>query len=578
MTIRHIIGALSLLLLPAIAMAQTPEQIFQAVGTPANPKVEISFNRYYTAEGLETLAKKLAAAHPDLISVQSIGKSYEGRDLWCMTVTDQSTGSDLEKPGFYIDGNIHSNEIQGSEIAVYTAWYLAESFGQNEFITNLLKEKVFYIVPTINPDARNAYMKGDNTASTPRSGMIPIDDDRDGVYDEDGFDDLNGDGEITQMRRRSPYGDYIIDPQNPNRMIRVTGDQRGTHEIIGTEGIDNDGDGQINEDRVGGYYDPNRNWGWNWQPEYIQRGSHYYPFSIPENRAVMEFVLDHPNIAGAQSYHNSGGMLLRGPGAEEDRPTYSRRDVQVYDQLGELGESLIPGYRYLVVWDDLYSVFGGELDWFHGGRGIFTFTNELFTSYLMFNSNDRSQEATQLFEERLLFNDQFMPWEEYDHPTYGKIEIGGNRRNYRRADPGFLLETDAHRNMAFTLYHAFQTPKLVVEEVMKEDLGGGYLEVTATIGNQRIIPTHSDHDLRNNISPPDFISLQGADVVAGMHVLDRDTGESQEQEFRPERLSVENISGLSTVDVRWIVKANENTPLTIRIESAKGGTVTHEVQ
>lgn len=578
MTIRHIIGALSLLLLPALAMAQTPEQIFQAVGTPANPKVEISFNRYYTAEGLETLAKKLAAAHPDLISVQSIGKSYEGRDLWCMTVTDQSTGSDLEKPGFYIDGNIHSNEIQGSEIAIYTAWYLAESFGQNDFITNLLKEKVFYIVPTINPDARNAYMKGDNTANTPRSGMIPIDDDRDGVYDEDGYDDLNGDGEITQMRRRSPYGNYIIDPQNPNRMIRVTGDQRGTHEIIGTEGIDNDGDGQINEDRVGGYYDPNRNWGWNWQPEYIQRGSHHYPFSIPENRAVMEFVMDHPNIAGAQSYHNSGGMLLRGPGAEEDRPTYSRRDVQVYDQLGELGESLIPGYRYLVVWDDLYSVFGGELDWFHGGRGIFTFTNELYTSYLMFNSNDRSQEATQLFEERLLFSDQFMPWEEYDHPTYGKIEIGGNRRNYRRADPGFLLETDAHRNMAFTLYHAFQTPKLVVEEVTKEDLGNGYLEVTATIGNQRIIPTHSDHDLRNNISPPDFISLQGADVVAGMRLLNRDTGDAEEQEFRPERLAVDNISGLSTVDVRWIVKADDNTPLTIRIESAKGGTVTHEVE
>jgi hypothetical protein len=578
MTIRHIIGALSLLLLPALAMAQTPEQIFQAVGTPANPKVEISFNRYYTAEGLETLAKKLAAAHPDLISVQSIGKSYEGRDLWCMTVTDQSTGSDLEKPGFYIDGNIHSNEIQGSEIAIYTAWYLAESFGQNDFITNLLKEKVFYIVPTINPDARNAYMKGDNTANTPRSGMIPIDDDRDGVYDEDGYDDLNGDGEITQMRRRSPYGDYIIDPQNPNRMIRVTGDQRGTHEIIGTEGIDNDGDGQINEDRVGGYYDANRNWGWNWQPEYIQRGSHHYPFSIPENRAVMEFVMGHPNIAGAQSYHNSGGMLLRGPGAEEDRPTYSRRDVQVYDQLGELGESLIPGYRYLVVWDDLYSVFGGELDWFHGGRGIFTFTNELYTSYLMFNSNDRSQEATQLFEERLLFSDQFMPWEEYDHPTYGKIEIGGNRRNYRRADPGFLLETDAHRNMAFTLYHAFQTPKLVVEEVTKEDLGNGYLEVTATIGNQRIIPTHSDHDLRNNISPPDFISLQGADVVAGMRVLNRDTGDAEEQEFRPERLAIDNISGLSTVDVRWIVKADDNTPLTIRIESAKGGMVTHEVE
>lgn len=565
-------------MIPAMIFAQTPDQIFQAVGTPANPKVTISFNRYYTAEGLGALAQQLADAHPDLITLQSIGKSYEGRDIWCLTVTDQSTGSDLDKPGFYIDGNIHSNEIQGGEFGIYTAWYLAESFGQNTFITNLLKEKVFYIVPTINPDARNAYMRDPNTANTPRSGMIPVDDDRDGLYDEDGYEDLNGDGEVTQMRRKTPYGKYIIDPMHPNRMIRVEGDQRGTHEILGSEGIDNDGDGRVNEDRVGGYYDPNRNWGWNWQPEYIQRGSHHYPFSIPENRAVMEFALAHPNIAGAQSYHNTGGMLLRGPGAKEDLSTYSRRDIQVYDQLGKLGEQLIPGYRYLTIYKDLYSVFGGELDWFHGGRGVFTFTNELYTSYMMFNSNDRSSEQTNLFEDRLLFNDQFLPWEEFDHPTYGKIEIGGNRKNYRRNNPGFLLESDAHRNMAFTIYHAYQTPKLVVEQVVKKDVGGGYMEVTATIGNQRIIPTHSDHDLKYKISPPDFITLQGGEVVAGMQLFNKDTGEAIEQEFQPARLSISNIPGLSTVDVRWLVKGDENSSLQILVESAKGGKVIHEIK
>ena len=578
MTIRYIIFICIITMIPAMIFAQTPDQIFQAVGTPANPKVTISFNRYYTAEGLGALAQQLADAHPDLITLQSIGKSYEGRDIWCLTVTDQSTGSDLDKPGFYIDGNIHSNEIQGGEFGIYTAWYLAESFGQNTFITNLLKEKVFYIVPTINPDARNAYMRDPNTANTPRSGMIPVDDDRDGLYDEDGYEDLNGDGEVTQMRRKTPYGKYIIDPMHPNRMIRVEGDQRGTHEILGSEGIDNDGDGRVNEDRVGGYYDPNRNWGWNWQPEYIQRGSHHYPFSIPENRAVMEFALAHPNIAGAQSYHNTGGMLLRGPGAKEDLSTYSRRDIQVYDQLGKLGEQLIPGYRYLTIYKDLYSVFGGELDWFHGGRGVFTFTNELYTSYMMFNSNDRSSEQTNLFEDRLLFNDQFLPWEEFDHPTYGKIEIGGNRKNYRRNNPGFLLESDAHRNMAFTIYHAYQTPKLVVEQVVKKDVGGGYMEVTATIGNQRIIPTHSDHDLKYKISPPDFITLQGGEVVAGMQLFNKDTGEAIEQEFQPARLSISNIPGLSTVDVRWLVKGDENSSLQILVESAKGGKVIHEIK
>lgn len=104
------------------------------------------------------------------------------------------------------------------------------------------------------------------------------------------------------------------------------------------------------------------------------------------------------------------------------------------------------------------------------------------------------------------------------------------------------------------------------------------MEVTATIGNQRIIPTHSDHDLKYKISPPDFITLQGGEVVAGMQLLNKDTGEAIEQEFQPARLSISNISGLGTVDVRWLVKVDENSSLQILVESAKGGKVTHEIK
>lgn len=560
-------------LLGTALTAQTPEQLFKASGTPASRKVDVSWNRYNTAEGLAEIAKKIAAAYPELAKISSIGKSYQGRDLWCLTVTDFSTGDPERKPGFYIDGNIHSNEIQGSEIAMYTAWYLTESFDENTFIENLLKERVFYIVPTINPDARNDYMKSPNTASSPRSGMIPIDDDRDGAYDEDGYDDLNGDGSISIMRRETPYGDWIDDPQNPGRMIRVEGDQRGKYEYLGLEGIDNDGDGQINEDRVGGYYDPNRNWGWNWQPEYTQSGSHQYPFSIPEDRAIAEFFLAHPNIAGAQSYHNSGGMILRGPGNEGDERVYSRADVRVYDAIGELGAKIIPGYRYLVIYKDLYSTYGGEIEWFHGGLGIFSFTNELFTSYLLYNKGDVSSQDRVDFSEKLLFEDDVIPWQEYDHPNYGKIEIGGTKKNSGRADPGFLLETDAHRNMAFTLYHADQMPKLVIEAIEEKDLGGGFLEVTATIGNQRLIPTHSDHDVKNKITRPDFISLEGAEVVSGMRVMNRFMNETEEQEFRPERISVPNIPGMATTVVRWIVKARPGADYTVTVDSMKGGVV-----
>jgi len=565
----------SIHLFPTESQAQTAEEIFKAAGTPANPKVSVSWNRYYTYEGIGKICDALVKAHPGLVIKKSVGKSYEGKDIWLLEITDLSTGPADEKPGFYIDGNIHSNEIQGSEISLYTAWYLAESFHENEFISELLREKVFYIVPSINPDARNNYMMAPNTANTPRSGMMPFDDDRDGLVDEDGLDDVNGDGHVTYMRRKNPNGRYKIDPKNPKWLIAADPDEAGEYEFLGTEGFDNDNDGAVNEDRVGGYYDPNRDWGWDWQPDYIQNGALKYPFSVPENRAVAEFVMAHANIAGAQSYHNSGGMILRGPGTRFDEATFHDTDKKVYDAIGKLGAKIIPGYDYMVLYTDLYPAFGGELNWFHGGRGIFTFSNELFTSKYLFNKDYKDYQEqmrdTFDFDRYLLFEDTYVEWTPYDHPTYGEIEIGGFKRNFSRANPGFLLESDAHRNMAFTLFHAYQTPKLVIENVEERDLGKGMKEITATIANKRMIPTHSGNDLLHKINRPDYAVLTGPEVMAGMIVLDKDMKLTREQPYSPQQIEIDNIPGMGVITVRWIVSGNLD--YSIMVDSEKGGKV-----
>ena len=567
------ISIVSLFLVSVAALAQDANGVFRAAGSPENPKVQISWNRYYNHAGVTDICKKLAAAHPDLIKLSSIGKSYQGREMWLLTVTDFKTGKPEEKPGFYIDGNIHSNEIQGTEMALYTAWYLAETFKDIAFIKELLADKVFYIVPTINPDARDHYMKEPNSQNSPRSGVIPVDNDRDGLMDEDGFNDLNGDGHITMMIRKSPTGRMKKDPNDPRRLVPAKPDEQGEYEVLGFEGIDTDGDGRVNEDGTG-YYDPNRDWAWKWQPNYIQGGAYKYPFSIPENRNVRDFVMAHPNIAGAQSFHNSGGMLLRGPGAEEDAGSYNTDDVRIYDAIGKKGELLIPGYRYLIVHKDLYTAWGGELDWFNSGRGIFTFSNELFTSYMYFNRQGSGQEDAYAFDQSLLFGDAIVTWQEYDHPQFGKIEIGGVKKNFTRADPGFLLESDAHRNMAFCIYHAYHMPKLVVEEMTEKNLGGGLTEITVVITNKRMIPTHSSIDLRYKIERPDYISIQGPKVIAGMVVENRDLNIAREQKNNPATLEVSNIPGMGSVTVRWIVSGGKN--YTIKVDSKKGGVVTKQ--
>lgn len=566
-----LLGILSFLL--NISAVQGQEKFFRAIGTPHKPKVEVSWNRYYTYEGIVEIMEKITKAHPNLARMESIGKSFEGKDIYLLTISDFKTGDPDKKPAMYIDGNIHSNEIQGAEFSLYTAWYLTEMFDELDFIKELLQDKTFYINPTINPDARNNYMNEPNTPHSPRSGMIVLDNDKDGKAGEDGFDDLNGDNDITMMIRKSPTGRYIKDPQDPRRLIRVEAEEKGEYEMLGYEGKDIDGDGEVNEDGIG-YYDPNRDWGWNWQPDHIQRGAYKYPFSLPESRAVMEFVLDHPNIAGAQSYHNYGGMILRGPGAEEDKETYNAEDVKIYDAIGKKGEELIPGYEYLVVYKDLYSVFGGELDWFYGGRGIYTYTNELMNSYLYFHKNEgRGNQEEELKVDRFLtFGDAFVPWEDYDHPQYGKIQIGGFKKNFGRAHPGFLLEQDAHRNMAFTIYHAYHTPKLSITDVKEENLGGGLKQITATIYNERLMPTHSSQDLKHNIERPDYVTISGANVVTGMVVKDEDFNKVEEQKQNPEKLKVENIPGMENVKVRWIVSGNGN--YRIEVDSAKGGKAT----
>lgn len=552
----------------------------RAIGSPSNPKVKMSWDRYHDYAQMLQFYKDLVKAYPNLIKMESVGKSYEGRDIWALTITDFKTGKENEKPGFYIDGGIHANELQGVEVSLYTAWYLVESFHAVPFINQLLQEKVFYILPNISPDSREHFIYKPNSANSSRSGMRPFDNDGDGLVNEDKFDDLDGDGNITMMRRKSKTGRWKVDPKYPNRMFRARGDEMGEYEMLGYEGIDNDGDGLVNEDNEG-TYDPNRDWGWNWQPNYVQNGALYYPGTLPETRAVKDFVMNKPNIAGAQSYHNYGGMFLRGPGAAEDDPLYTRADLEVYDYIGKIGEKMIPGYNYFVIHKDLYTVYGGEIDFMTLARGIFTFSNELMTSYKLFNNKNPTNrwENDEFFEfdKYLLFGDGYVDWKPFNHPQYGEIEIGGPKKNYIRNHPGFMLQEDAHRNMAFTLLHAYQTPKLEVIEVKTEQLAGGLTAVTATVMNSRMIPTHSAHDVKNKIERPDFIEISGVNVVAGMTVENEDLNLFTEQPYQPEIIRVPNIGGMDFVKVRWVVRGNPKNAK-IKVSSVKGGQIIHEIK
>ncbi len=561
----------------------TPSQADVPIGS--NPKVPLSFNRLYDYPQLVDAMRSLAEAHPDLLKLHSIGKSVEGRDLWCLTLNNPKTGSEAHKAAMYVDGNIHGNEVQGGEACLYLAWYLTENYGKVDRVTKLVDERVFYIIPTVNPDGRAHWFDNPNTTHSSRGGKAPLDDDRDGVADEDGYDDLDGDGSITMMRRKDPNGRFRVDPADPQGLIPAKPDQQGEYELLGPEGIDNDGDGDVNEDLPGGY-DMNRNFPADWQPPHVQFGAGPYPLCWPETRAMADFVRAHPNVAGVQAFHNFGGMILRGPGHPTREGEYPREDERVAAQIGDIGQKMLPFYKSMIIYKDLYGVHGGFVNWTYEHEGIFSFTNELYNSGQLLGqlgnagapadsgvSGDSEREA----RERLLLGSNVVAWHPVKHPTYGEIEVGGTIKQSQRVPPMFLLEELCHRNAAFVLYHADQMPLVVWEDVSAEKLGPETYSVTASVRNTRLIPSRSAQATRRKVGLPDELRIEGDDVevVAGGRLLDRHTGQVEPVELEPSRLRIESGVGTEPVRVRWFVRGKGKAEVVF--QSEKGGRLTKEI-
>ncbi len=561
--------------LAAVVLVAAPARSQQQI----EAKVDLAWNRYYPTEEVGAILQRLAAAHPDLASLDIIGESHEGRPMWLFTINNPETGNDLDKPAIYIDGSIHANEIQATETVLYSIWYLLEAYDEVPAIRDLVDRTAWYFVPIVNPDGRASWFDEPHTPNSSRTGVAPIDDDNDGLFDEDGPDDLDGDGFIEMMWRKDPFGTHRRNPRDPRQFERVSTEPRadGTREygdwsMAGQEGIDNDGDGRINEDAKGGY-DMNRNWPSGWQPDHVQRGAGAYPLCWPETRAVAEFILSKPNIAAGQAYHNTGGMILRGPGASWRESDYPRQDVAVYDEIAKAGAEMLPFYRPMVIHADLYTVHGGFVNWIAEGLGIVSFTNELWTEKrILQNGQDPDSEARQRWQDRVLFGQTWSDWQEVEHPEYGTVLVGGGTKFSSRIPPPFMLEEECHRNFAFTAFHAGEMPLLRFEAIKATPLDGGLWQLDVAIRNDRLIPSRTARAADKGIGTPDrlTVSVAGGAVVAAGTMRNGLSTTFDPVANRPESLLVEGgIPGRDTRWFRFIVKAAAGSDITIAYQAEK---------
>jgi murein tripeptide amidase MpaA len=547
----------------------------------------VDFTRYYDYAELTAALLAFAEAYPSLTQLQSIGKSYEGRDIWCMTLTQRHTGPAEEKPAFWLDANIHATEVTGAMAALHLIQYLLTNYETDAFVRRLLDERALYVVPRVNPDGAELYL---TTGNYLRSGTraYPYADERDGLYPFD----IDGDGRILEMRIEDPDGAWKISARDPRLMRRRAPDEEGgIYYRVYTEGLIRNYDGY--EIKLAHPYqglDFNRNFGYVWVPEGVQRGSGPYPFSEPEVRAIAQFYSEHANISIAVACHTYGGAILR-PWSDKADDQMPLDDLYLYKEMGARGTE-ITGYPHGAV-SDIFRfnprqpIHGAFDDWAFDQFGIFAFTVELWDMIGEAGIKDRKfvewlrqhteEDDLKLFawNDRHLDGKGFVDWYPFEHPQLGPVEIGGwsERETFGNPPAQFLLQT-LEPNTQFAVALARMLPRLVLRELTAEPLGGSVYRLRAVLVNTGYLPTYtsSQAQLRGAVRPLHVqLSLpESAEIVVGLayQEIGQLEGRANKRSLWGSDFATDNLKKLE-----WVVYAPAGGPALLVAAAQRAGTV-----
>ena len=451
-----------------------PKTVFNSV--QYTPGDILSFDKFHSEEVMIHWLKKWAEQYPELIDLYVIGESFEGRPVYQITLTNKKTGKDTDKPGAFFEGNRHSGEITSAESVMWLIKYLLENYGKDNVITHLIDTKAIYLKPVNNPDGQNMYLF---TAQSNRSTVRPEDNDNDGLLDEDSPEDLDSNGVILNIRWKDPVkGSWIPDSLDPTgRLMKRVPEGKGIYRLA-SEGWDNDGDGRINEDGIGGL-DLHRNYPENWRPKseltgrgFTQGGAGEYPLSESETRAVVLFLLSHPNIYVVNSMDTSVPMHLRPPSTSASEDRMYPEDLKWYKIFDEIGKKITGYDKAGDVFRD-YSdgagspLFGHGPDFGYWYYGAIWYGDELWNNG---KNKDYNGDGEVDQYEVLRWDDEendgmgFNEWKPFKHPFLGDIEIGGyDPKFFMQNPPAKHLESWVKNEALFNLELMKHLPELAWE-------------------------------------------------------------------------------------------------------------------
>jgi murein tripeptide amidase MpaA len=555
----------------------------------------MDFNRYFKNEEVEAQLMEWAEAYPALARVEKIGESNEGRPIWLLTLTNQESGPDTEKPAIWLDGNIHATEVAGTTTTLYIAHRLLSEYGKNEEVTGILDSSALYIIPRINPDGAKLALADNPRFLRSGSRPYPWEDRQEGLHEQD----IDGDGRIKQMRILDPSGDWKISSLDSRLMEKRPPDEnQGPYYRLLPEGLIENYDGYVikHAPPLEGL-DFNRNFPFEWRPEGDQMGAGPYPVSEPEIRAVVDFIANHPNINVAVTYHTFSGVILR-PYSTKPDDDMEVDDLWVFKKMGEIGKERT-GYRCVSTFHDFTYhpkkvTTGAFDDWLFDHLGVFSFTIELWDLPTMAGIEDRKfiewfREHPHEEDVRILKwideNDEgraYSEWEPFLHPQLGEIEIGGwdNLFSWRNPPAKFMGE-EAARNFPFVVSLGKMLPKLAAHTLEVTALGNATYRILLVLENQGFLPTYTSQQGKNRkATRPIRVELE---LPEGVEIkLGKQKTELEHLEGRSNKLEKINTFTSSPTDnrykVEWVVRGLAESAIKMHITSSRAGVIHREIR
>lgn len=273
---------------------------------------------YPTTAQIQKQLEELSRSATSKVTIHNVAVSPGGHTVWVAEIGTEAKAKNKTKPAIFVMANPEGLH----PLASHAALKLANDLLKNEAAMAF----TWYVLPVLNPDAHERYfqpVKWEN----PRNAM-KVNDDQDDAVDEDGPNDLNGDGFITQMRVKDPQGIWIID-ETDNRLMRRADASKGEKGIykLYLEGIDNDGDGAYNEDPPGGV-----NTGINFPHLFRSFSSTAgaWPGSTPEVYGMMRFIFDRPEIAATFTFGSTNFCLIPPEGGRRGSVDFNKITIPDY--------------------------------------------------------------------------------------------------------------------------------------------------------------------------------------------------------------------------------------------------------